>query len=147
MSEENFTDPDLGLKVIFYQTILLDSLTCTQTQLFIMKDIIYINTESELRFHIRKQCQMAMLSMFYKKFSIYLYNNNICPVGCIYIILESQGEGQNLLYWYTASCQGKQLFFYNKTHKVLIEDSIILKYKLNYQILSYLFLFQFRLQI
>ena len=46
MSEENFTDPDLGLKVIFYQTILLDSLTCTQTQLFIMKDIIYINTES-----------------------------------------------------------------------------------------------------
>ena len=100
MSEENFTkitDPDPGLKVIFYQTILLDSLTCTQTQLFIMKDIIYINTESELSFYIRKQC-IAMLSMFYKKFSIYLYNNNICPVGCIYIILESQGEGQNLLY-------------------------------------------------
>ena len=120
-----------GLRVIFYQTILLNSLTYTQTQLFILKDTKYINTESELSFHIRKQCN-AMLSMFYKKFSIYLYNNNICPVGCIYIILESQGEGQNLLYWYTASTLGKQSFFYNKTHKVLIEESRILKYKLNY---------------
>ena len=67
MSEENFTkitNPDPGLKVIFYQTILLDSLTCTQTQLFIMKDKIYINIESELSFHIRKQCYQCSTRNF-----------------------------------------------------------------------------------